>query len=192
MSSSMDWRFGDSGRALNGGGHEFRTDRVNYRLRKDPINLGHGGRIDTPITEARNRRELVWVSRAPKRNRPVLPVENPAQSKMDDAPSVVGLREPIEPFDRSKVLLKSRGAELGVYLSQVVPAKLRLRRHAAREETSAQRPVGEHGDVLVTAIREDVLFTGSLKKGVGRLHRLHGCNLAERLGLRGTEIADAD
>jgi hypothetical protein len=132
------------------------------------------------------------MSRAPKRNRPVLPFENPAQSKMDDAPSVIGLREPVEPFDRAKVLLKSRCAEPGVYLSQVVPAKLCLRRHAPREETPAQRPVGEHGDVLVTGIGEDVLFDGSFKQVVGRLHRLHGCNLAEGLDLRGTEIADAD
>ena len=56
-----------------------------------------------------------------------LAVENPAQSKMDDAPSVIGLREPIEPLDRPQVLRKTRDLELGVYLSQVVPGKLRLR-----------------------------------------------------------------
>src|SRR5882757_9519689 len=156
----------DSRRALNRGSHEFRADGVNNRLRKDPINLGHGGRIDTPTTEARDRRELVWMSCAPKRNRPVLPVENPAQGKMDDAPSVIGLREPVEPFDRSEVLLKSRCAELRVYLSQVVPAKLRLRRHPAGEEPPAQRPIGERDNVLVTRIGEDVLFDGAFKQVV--------------------------
>jgi hypothetical protein len=90
--------------------------------------------------------------RAPKRDRRVLSVESPAQGKMDDAPSVIGLRELVEPFDRPKVLLKSRRAELWVYLSQVVPRKLRLRRLAAGEQTPAHRPVGKRDDIFVAAI----------------------------------------
>ena len=59
------------------------------------------------------------------------PVENPTQGEMDDTPSIICLREPVEPFDRPQVLLKPRRLELRVDLSQVVPCKLRLRRHAA-------------------------------------------------------------
>src|SRR5277367_6314892 len=98
-----------------------------------------------PAREARDRGELVGPARAPERDRRVLSVENPTQSKMDDAPSVIGLGEPVEPFDRLKVLLKPRCAEFAVYVSQVIPGELRLCRHAAGEETPAQRTVGERG-----------------------------------------------
>ena len=66
-----------------------------------------------------------------------LPIENPAQSKMDDAPSIICLREPVEHLNRPQVLRKPGSLELGVGLSEVVPDKSRLARHAAREQTSA-------------------------------------------------------
>jgi|ERR1700727_2481709 hypothetical protein len=54
---------------LNGWGHEFRTHGVNNCLRKDPIYLGHGGRVDMPAPEARDWCELFRPARAPERNR---------------------------------------------------------------------------------------------------------------------------
>src|SRR5271163_662915 len=142
--------------------------------------------------EARDRGELLGPARAPERDRRVLPVENPTQSKMDDALSVIGLGEPIEPVDGPKILLKPRRAELWVDLSQVVAGKLRSRCHAAGEETPAQRPVSERGNALVATVWEDVLFDRAFKQVVGRLYRLHRRHLAEGLDLRRTEIADAD
>src|SRR5271166_4339879 len=145
-----------------------------------------------PAGEAPDRGELVRPPGAPKRDHRVLPVENPAQGKMDDAPSIVCLREPVEHLDRSQVLRKPGSSELGVGLSQVIPNKLRLRRHAAREQTPAQRAVGKRDDISVPAIGEDVAFDGALEEIVWRLHRLDRRNLAKSFDLRGTEIADAD
>jgi len=61
-------------------------------LRKNPIDLGHGGRFDLPTGQARDRAELVRSPRGPKRKRRVLPVENPARCKMDRASSIIRLR----------------------------------------------------------------------------------------------------
>jgi hypothetical protein len=105
---------------LSGWGHEFRTYGVNNRLPKGPINLGHGGRIDTPPGEARDRAELVRSPGAPKRDGRVLAVENPTQREMDDAPSVVGLRQPIEPLNRPQILCKTGSLELGIVLSKII------------------------------------------------------------------------
>ena len=88
-----------------------------------------------PTGQARYRDELVRSPRTPKRKRRVLPVENPTQCKMDDPPSIVCLRETIEPFNCLQVLRKPRSLELRVVLSQVIPGKLRLPRHAAGEQT---------------------------------------------------------
>src|SRR5580704_11533053 len=141
-----------------------------------------------PARKTRDRGELVRPPRAPKRNRPVLPVENPAQCEMNDALSVVGLREAVEPLDRSQILRKTGSLELGIVLSQIIARKLRLSCHAAGEETPTQGPVGEGDDVFVPTIREDVVFDGAFKQIVGRLHRLHRCNLAEGLDLRRIEL----
>ena len=168
---------------LNGWGHEFRTYGVNNRLRKDPINLGRGGRIDPPPGKARDRAELVRSSGTPKRDGRVLAVENPTQGEMDDAPSVVGLREPVEPLNRPQILCKTGSLELGIVLSKIIARKLRLSRHTAGEETSTQGPVGEGDDVFVPTIGEDVVLDGAFKHVVGRLHRLHWRNLAEGLDL---------
>src|SRR5580704_11095976 len=117
---------------------------------------------------------------------------NPAQCEMNDALSVVGLREAVEPLNRSQILRKTGSLELGIVLSQIIARKLRLSCHAAGAETPTQGPVGEGDDVFVPTIREDVVFDGAFKQIVGRLHRLHRCNLAEGLDLRRIEIADAD
>jgi hypothetical protein len=83
----------DLGCQLNRRGHEFRTYGVHDRLRKNSIDFSHGGRVDMPLGEARDRGELVRPPGAPKRDGRVLPVENPAQGEMDDAPSIIDLRE---------------------------------------------------------------------------------------------------
>jgi hypothetical protein len=129
------------GRQLNRRSHEFRTYDVNNRLRKDPINLGHRGRVDTPPSETGDRGELVRPPGAPKRDARILPVENPAQGEMDDAPSKIDLREAIEPFNCLQILRKSRRLELGVVLSKIIARKLRLGRHPAGEKTPAQGAV---------------------------------------------------
>ena len=80
----------------------------------NPIDFGHGGRVDMPAGETPDRGELVRPPGAPKRDHRVLPVENPAQGEMDDAPSIVCLREPIERLNRAQVLRKPGSLELGV------------------------------------------------------------------------------
>ena len=81
--------------------------------------------------------ELVRSPRAPKGDHRSLSVENPAQRKMDDAPSIIFLRKAVELFNCPQVLRKPRRPELRVTLSQVVAGELRLHRHAARQQPPA-------------------------------------------------------
>ncbi len=111
---------------------------------------------------------------------------------MDDAPSIIFLREPIEPLNRPQILSKSRGLKLGVGLSQVVADKSCLARHAAREQAPAQGAVGKRGDFLSRQYGRTSYFDGAFEQVVRRLRRLHGRNLAKGFNMRGTEIADAD
>src|SRR5882757_3978422 len=172
--------------------HEFGTDGIPDCLLKNSIDFGHGGFIESPAEHVGDRRELLRASSTPQRNVQLAAIEYPAYRQMDHSPVEAFPCELVEPPHRVEILLEAWQSKFWIALPQVVAGETARCGHAAGQQASAQRAVGEQRDLLLSAIGEHVLLDCAFEQIVGRLSRMKWRDLAEFIHLRRAEVADAD
>src|ERR1700751_3033985 len=111
--------------------HEFRTDRILYRVGQDAIDLRHAYAVNVPAEHVRYWSELLGPPCAPERDIHFVAIEHPANREMNHALAESLLREAVELLDGRKVLLKSRILEFRSPLAQIVAGKAACGGHAA-------------------------------------------------------------
>ena len=136
--------------------------------------------------------ELVRSPRAPKSDHRSLSVEDPAQGKMDDAPSIFFLRKTVEPVQLPAGIAQTEEPGTSGHSFAGRPRQTASAPSCGQKAapgTTGRRQVWQ---CFCPTIGKNGCFDGALEQIVRRLHRMHRRNLAKRIDLRGTEIADAD
>ena len=105
--------------------HEFGADRIDDRLRHDPIDLELGAGVERPPEYLVDRLQLAGVARSPEcRSR--TPVEEPTHRQLDDPLAITLSGELIETPDSSEILQIARRLEFRVGQAKIVALEMRF------------------------------------------------------------------
>ncbi len=111
---------------------------------------------------------------------------------MNNALAEPFLGEPIKPLDGGEILRKAGCLEFWVGAPQIVPLEGRVRPHAPRKKSPAQRAIAECRDAVLAAVRQEVGFDSALEQIVRRLQHVKRCHATKLFDLLDGKIAYAD
>ncbi len=112
---------------------------------------------------------------------------------MDHTLAVMRGGKIVEPRDGAQILAKTRLLELRIGACRRSSAAKCVCALIRPERRPRQRaPIGQHGNSVLLAIRQDIVLNGTLEEVIGRLSGMERSHGPERLHLRRRAIADAD